>query len=169
MPTPSEDHFQFHLSQDHADLLLALNAHGAKYLVVGGYAFGAYVQPRATKDLDIFILSDRENAVAVFRALADFGAPLAGLQPADFDDGKSYFQMGEPPLRVDVLQTISGVTFEECWRTREIGIVNGTFEVPVISLDNLVKNKRAAGRRRDMLDLDEIERKAGLLRQYPEE
>jgi hypothetical protein len=169
MPTPSEDHFQFHLSQDHADLLLALNAHGAKYLVVGGYAFGAYVQPRATKDLDIFILSDRENAVAVFRALADFGAPLAGLQPADFDDGKSYFQMGEPPLRVDVLQTISGVTFEECWRTREIGMVNGAFEVPVISLDNLVKNKRAAGRRRDMLDLDEIERKAGLLRQYPEE
>jgi hypothetical protein len=114
-------------------------------------------------------LSDRENAVAVFRALADFGAPLAGLQPADFDDGKSYFQMGEPPLRVDVLQTISGVTFEECWRTREIGMVNGAFEVPVISLDNLVKNKRAAGRRRDMLDLDEIERKAGLLRQYPEE
>jgi hypothetical protein len=78
---PSEGHFRFNLSQDHADLLLALNARGAKYLVVGGYAFGAYVQPRATKHLDIFILSERENAVAVFRALADFGAPLEDLSP----------------------------------------------------------------------------------------
>jgi hypothetical protein len=169
MSTPSEDHFQFNLSQDHADLLLALNARGAKYLVVGGYAFGAYLQPRATKDLDIFILSDSENANAVFCALADFGAPLAGLQPSDFDDGKSYFQMGEPPMRVDVLQTISGVTFDECWRTREIGMVNGAFEVPVISLEKLIQNKRAAGRRQDLLDLDEIERKAALLKRYPEE
>jgi len=114
-------------------------------------------------------LSSSENAAAVFCALADFGAPLAGLRPSDFDDGKSYFQMGEPPLRVDVLQRISGVTFEECWHTREIGMVNGAFAVPVISLTKLIENKKAAGRRQDLLDLDEIARKARLLNQYPEE
>lgn len=99
---------RFDLGQDHADLLSVLNAHGAKYLVVGGYAVGAYSQPRATKDLDVFIFCSVENSEAVFQALAEFGAPLSGYQPSDFNDKKSYFQMGEPPLRVDILQVLSG-------------------------------------------------------------
>src|SRR5450756_2262700 len=112
MPPPSAGTMKLHLSQDHADLLSALNAHGVKYLVVGGYAVGAYSQPRATKDLDVFILCSEENSHAVFRALAEFGAPLAGYEPADFNDRGSYSQMGEPPLRVDILQVLSGVDFE---------------------------------------------------------
>jgi len=166
MPTPSESSLQFRLIQDHADLLSALNAHGAKYLVVGGYAVGAYLEPRATKDLDIFILCSEENSVAVFRGLAEFGAPLAGHAPADFNDRRSYFQMGEPPLRVDILQVLSGVDFEQCWSKREIGLVNGSFEVPVISSEHLMANKRAAGRPRDLLDLSEMERKRHLLKRF---
>ncbi len=137
-----------------------------QYLVVGGYAFGAHVQPRSTGDLDIYILSSEENSHAVFHALADFGAPIAGMQPTDFNDGKSYFQMGEPPLRVDILQVLSGIQFADAWNSRVIGRVNSEFEVPVISLDKLIENKLAAGRPKDLLDVAEIERRSALLERF---
>jgi hypothetical protein len=157
---------KLHLSPDHADLLSALNAHGAKYLVVGGYAVGAYTQPRATKDLDVFILCNAENSEAVFHALADFGAPIAGYTPSDFNDRRSYFQMGEPPWRVDILQVISGVAFEESWESRVYAVVNGKFETPVISAEKLIQNKLAAGRPRDLLDVEEMRRAVRLLKRY---
>lgn len=163
MPMPVNEPIQLYLSQDHADLLSALNAHGAKYLVVGGYAVGAYSQPRATKDLDIFILCSEENSVAVFRALAQFGAPVAGFKPSDFNDRRSYFQMGEPPLRVDILQVLSGIGFSESWQDRCYGTVNESFEVPVISREKLILNKLAAGRTRDIADVEEMERARRLL------
>lgn len=166
MPTPSADSLQFKLSQDHADLLSALNARGAKYLVVGGYAFGAYSQPRATKDLDIYILSSDENSRAVFLALSDFGAPIAGLGPEDFNDGRSYFQMGEPPLRVDILQVLSGIQFEDAWESRTYAVVNGAFEAPIISVGKLVENKLAAARPQDLLDVAELKRRSKLLERF---
>jgi len=90
------------LPEDLKQLLLAFNAHGVDYLVIGGYAVGVYAEPRATKDLDLFIRADIRNSEAVYRALAAFGAPLAGLTPADFrDDPNSIFQIGQPPARVD--------------------------------------------------------------------
>ena len=164
--TASDKQMRVDLSQAHADLLFALNAHGAKYLVVGGYAVGAYSQPRATKDLDVFILCSIENSEAVYRALADFGAPLSGYQPSDFNDRKSYFQMGEPPLRVDILQVLSGVGFEECWEARAYAKVNDSFEVPVIPAEKLIANKLAAGRPRDFLDVEEMRRAVRLLQRY---
>ena len=88
---------------DLKELLRAFNDHGVKYLVVGGYAYGVHAEPRATKDLDIFIRSDQENSQAVFRALAQFGAPLDGLSIGDFMDG-STFQIGLPPARIDLMQ-----------------------------------------------------------------
>ncbi|MGC2636705.1 MAG: nucleotidyltransferase [Acidobacteriaceae bacterium] len=102
---------------DLKELLRVLNAHGVKFLVVGGYAFGAYAEPRATKDLDLFIRSDKENSEAIYRALADFGAPLSSFSPADFRDG-SCFQIGGPPGRIDILQQIDGITFDEAWKNR---------------------------------------------------
>lgn len=166
MRTASDKPMRVDLSQDHADLLCALNAHGAKYLVVGGYAVGAYSQPRATKDLDVFILCSVENSEAVYRALADFGAPLSGYHPSDFNDRTSYFQMGEPPLRVDVLQVLSGVGFDECWDGRAYAVVNDSFEVPVIPAAKLIVNKLAAGRPRDLLDVEEMQRTIRLLRRF---
>ncbi|HWE85921.1 MAG TPA: hypothetical protein VG267_13325 [Terracidiphilus sp.] len=107
------------LPEDLKQLLLAFNANGVEYLVVGGYAVGVHAEPRATKDLDLFIRSDMVNGEAVYRALADFGAPVAGLTPADFcNDPKSIFQIGHPPARVDILQSIDGVEFDEAWRER---------------------------------------------------
>lgn len=134
------------------DLLLALNAHAVKYLVVGGYAFGAYSEPRTTKDIDVFIRSDRENAEAVFQALAQYGAPLAGLAPEDFMDG-TLFQIGNSPERADILQRIDGVSFDEAWEHRVEGCIDGDTPTHVISRDDLIRNKLASGREQDLLDV----------------
>lgn len=100
------------MPEDLKELLGVFNDHKVEYLIVGGYAYGVHAEPRATKDLDVFIRSDEENSQAVFRALAEFEAPLEGLSPADFMDG-STFQIGQPPATVDLLQCIDGVSFEE--------------------------------------------------------
>jgi hypothetical protein len=144
------------MDQDLKELLSALNAHRVKYLVVGGYAIGVHAEPRATKDLDIFIKSDPSNAEAVFRALADYGAPLAGYTPGDFNDGSSWFQMGQPPLRIDVLQQIDGVSFDEAWEKRIETLVDGELPAHVISKEHLIQNKLACGRPRDLLDVEEL-------------
>ena len=144
------------LSKDHLELLSVLNAHNVRYLVIGGYAVGFHSEPRATKDIDVFIRSDPQNSQAVFRALAEFGAPLAGLTSEDFSDGKSYYQMGHPPHRADVLQSITGVDFDECWEDRTYATVGPGLDVPVISAEKLIKNKLATGRLRDTLDVEAI-------------
>src|SRR5271154_5013108 len=106
------------LPEDLRQLLLAFNAHEVEYLVVGGYAVGVYAEPRATKDLDVFIRADTQNSEAVFRALSAYGAPLAGYTPSDFNDGGSWFQMGQPPFRIDILQHIDSIAFAEAWADR---------------------------------------------------
>lgn len=136
---------------DLKELLLAFNEHGVRYLIVGGYAFGVYVEPRATKDLDLFIATDVANSEAVYKALAQFGAPLDGLTPSDFRDN-SAFQIGQPPARVDLLQQISGITFEEAWKNRIEGFIDGSISAPVISKPDLIRNKLQAGRDQDLLD-----------------
>jgi len=95
---------RFNDAEDLKELLRAFNDQAVKFLVVGGYAFGVHAEPRATKDLDIFVRSDEENSKAVFRALAQYGAPLGGLTPSDFKDGTT-FQIGQPPARIDILPT----------------------------------------------------------------
>src|SRR5215475_15143901 len=124
--------FRSMMPDDLKELLRAFNDHEVKYLIVGGYAFGVHAEPRATKDLDIFIRSDEENSKAVFRALAQYGAPLEGLSPSDFMDG-STFQIGQPPARVDILQQIDGLTFDEAWRNRIEGLIDGELQINVIS------------------------------------
>lgn len=148
---------------DLKELLLAFNEQRVRYLIIGGYAFGVYVEPRATKDLDLFIAIDVANSEAVYKALAQFGAPLDGLTPADFRDN-SAFQIGQPPARIDLLQQISGVSFEEAWENRIEGLIDGNISAPVISKADLIRNKLQAGREQDLLDArrlkdtDQIER-----------
>ena len=137
------------------DLLRAFNEHGVKYLVVGGYAFGVHAEPRATKDLDLLVRSDEANSAAVYRALTQYGAPLDGLSPQDFVDG-SAFQIGQPPARVDILQRIDGLTFDEAWQNRIEGLLDGQVKVNVISKDDLIRNKLASGREQDLLDAKKL-------------
>src|ERR1039457_5830483 len=105
--------------KDQRDIIAAFNAHGVKYLVIGGHAVGVHVEPRGTKDLDVFIKADEENSKAVFAALTEFGAPIGGMTPADFNDKPTtVFQMGVEPGRVDILQGIAGVQFDDAWEGR---------------------------------------------------
>jgi hypothetical protein len=144
------------LPKDLKDLLLAFNEQHVRYLIVGGYAFGVHAEPRATKDLDIFICPDADNSEAVFRALAQYGAPLQGLSPQDFTDG-STFQIGQPPSRIDLLQQIDGITFDEAWSHRVEGLIEEDIPAAVISRDDLIRNKLASGREQDLLDAKKLQ------------
>lgn len=102
----------------------------------------------------------------MFVALADFGAPLEGMRPSDFNNKSSIFQIGQPPLRIDILQTLSAVEFDEAWESRRYATVNDTFRVPLISADLLIQNKLAAGRLRDLADVHAIQRRRALIARY---
>jgi hypothetical protein len=143
------------MPKDLKDLLRVFNENDVRFLVVGGYAFGVHAEPRATKDLDLYIRADEANGAAVYRALTQYGAPLDGLGPQDFVDG-STFQVGQPPARVDILQRIDGVTFDEAWQNRIEGLLDGEVKVNVISKDDLIRNKLASGREQDLLDVKKL-------------
>ena len=148
------------LTQDMKELIRMLNEQGVEYLLVGGYAFGVHAQPRATKDLDLFIRADARNSNAVFKALCKYGAPIHGLTAKDFRDAKTGLQIGMPPNRIDILQQISGVTFDEAWKDHINAMIEGDTPTYVISRENLIKNKLAAGREQDLLDVKQIQKAA---------
>src|SRR5271165_119242 len=110
--------------QDYKDLLSAFQSHGVKYLVVGGFAVIYHSQPRFTKDLDIFIKADGENARALHAALAEFGAPIEDISPADFIDPHNFFRFGRDPRGFDILPAIPGVDFDAAWERRVETVVD---------------------------------------------
>jgi len=112
-------------------------------------------------NLDILIRRDERNSEAIFHAFAQYGAPLAGLTPADFRDGTT-FQIGQPPSRVDLLQRIDGISFDEAWEHRLEGLVDGEIPAIVISRDDLIRNKLASGREQDLLDVKTLRAAAAL-------
>jgi hypothetical protein len=148
------------MHSDFKELLSALNAHHVKYLVVGAYAVSIHAQPRATKDLDIFVKADSENGKAIFAALADFGAPLQGLTPDDFARSGPFFRMGHEPVGVDILTELPGVEFDDAWSRRvEEGVdPDSGLKASFISRDDLLAAKRASGRRQDLADVEAIEK-----------
>jgi hypothetical protein len=144
------------MNSDFEDLLRTIERYGVKYLVVGGHAVMRYTEPRYTKDLDLWIEASAENSTAVFAALAEFGAPLAGLSPPDFAREGFVYQLGMPPARVDILMSIDGVTFSQAWPNRErakLGSVDAWF----IGRKDLIANKRASGRHIDLHDAESLE------------
>jgi hypothetical protein len=145
------------LPPDFAEMLRELSGANAEFLIVGAYAVGAHVQPRATQDLDIWVRATPENAVRVWRALARFGAPLHELTLEDLSAPGIVFQIGRAPNRIDILTTISGVTFDEAWPERVIADLGGE-SYPVLGRNALITNKRASGRDKDLIDLGLLER-----------
>jgi len=145
------------MQNDLRELLLAFNEYGVEYLVVGGYAVGVHSEPRATRDLDIFIRADVKNSEAVVRALKAYGAPLEGLSPGDFrNEPTAIFQIGLPPFRIDILQSIDGVAFDDAWKGRIEGLVEGEVPAHIISKEHLIQKKLASGRTRDLADVEAI-------------
>ena len=141
------------VNSDFSDLLRLFNDNGVRYLVIGGYAFIQYAEPRYTKDLDLWISTDTQNAKAVYKALKAFGAPLAGLTEKDFAEEGYFYQMGVPPMRVDILMGIPGMAFERAWEKRKEVDFDGLV-VSFISKEDLIAAKRASGRPQDLIDAD---------------
>lgn len=144
------------VNADFSDLLNLFKANNVKYLVIGGYAVIQYTEPRFTKDLDLWISTHPDNAEAVFNALKEFGAPLEGLSPKDFSEEGYFYQMGVPPVRVDILMGIPGVQFDDAWE-RRVEVQFDDVSVTMISREDLILAKRAAGRPQDLLDADSLE------------
>jgi hypothetical protein len=144
-------------SQNFKELLLLLNDCLVDYMIVGGYAVMRYSEPRFTKDLDIWVGQSPGNSRRLFAALARFGAPLRhdGVTEETFSVEQTVYQIGVPPVRVDILTSISGCIFEDAWERRVPGMMYGA-PVHFISLPDLIANKRAAGRASDLLHLKSL-------------
>ena len=144
------------MNQDFKELLLAFNAHNVEYLIVGAHALAAYGHVRATKDLDVWVWPDERNAQKVLRALSDFGAPLNDLTADDLNRKGTIFQIGLPPLRIDIITAIDGVEFADAWPDRLETLFGG---VPafVISREHLIANKKTAARMQDLADVQQLE------------
>ncbi|GMV93947.1 MAG: hypothetical protein AMXMBFR82_37250 [Candidatus Hydrogenedentota bacterium] len=140
---------------DFKEFLKLLNAHGVEYLLVGGYAVAFHGYPRATADLDVWIARHPANAQRPVDALVEFGFSLPDLTPSLFMQEGRIVRMGNPPVRIEIATGISGVTFESCYGSRIVDTLDGV-EVGVISIDDLKTNKRAAGRFRDLDDLENL-------------
>jgi uncharacterized nucleotidyltransferase DUF6036 len=145
------------MNADFLDLLTALSAADARFLVVGGYAVGVHGWPRATKDLDVWIEASADNAKRVMQALRDFGAPLDDLTESDLGAPGTGFKMGEPPSRIDILTQIEGIRFEDAW-PRRLETSFGSVRCAVIGRADLLTNKRSAGRPQDLADVAALER-----------
>ena len=144
------------MNSDFRDLFAEFNAHGVEYLVVGAHALAVHGHVRATKDLDVWVRPDPENAKRVLRALAAFGAPTRELTEADLTEPRLVFQIGISPVCIDIVTSIDGVTFDEAWPARVLTKFADQ-PVGVLSRRHLIQNKRASGRTQDLADLERLE------------
>ena len=144
------------LNQDYKEMLLTLLEEDVKFLLVGAYALAALGFPRATGDMDIFIQPDKNNAERVYNALIKFGAPLQNITVKDFSTSGTIFQIGIIPRRIDIINFIDGVTFEDAYRNKLI-IEIESMSIPVLSKEHMIKNKNSTGRAKDKVDAEILE------------
>ena len=143
------------LPPDFKEFLRLLDAEQVEYLLIGGYAVAYHGYPRATEDMDIWIASHPKNAQRLVKALKEFGFDVPELNPDLFLRSESIVRMGNPPLRIDLATTISGVEFSECYQARITETIEGV-DVSIICVNHLKQNKRASGRHRDLDDLEHL-------------
>lgn len=144
------------LNEDYKDMLLALSEEKVRFLLVGAYALAAHGYPRATMDIDIWIMPSPQNADALLRALRRFGAPLHDLTKEDLQKNGTVFQIGVAPRRIDIITAVSGLQFEETYRGSTTVKIEG-IEVRIPSIDDLIRNKKASGRTKDLADAEALE------------
>ncbi len=143
------------LQKDLREFVKLFLSRNIDFLVVGAFAVAHHGYPRTTGDIDLFVRVNPENAEKIAAAVREFGFGALGLQPADFLQQDMTIQMGFEPVRIDILTGISGVTFDEAWRDRKSGELDG-LPVMFLSREHLLRNKRAAGRPKDKLDISEL-------------
>jgi predicted nucleotidyltransferase len=139
------------VEKDFRDFLKLLNEKLVKYLIVGGFAYSYYAEPRYTKDIDIFVERTRENVEKIISAVTEFWGEKSELAAEDLLEKDKIIQLGYAPIRIDIITSIAGVRFPQAWKNR-IKATYGDIDVFFISLEDLIKNKKATGRERDLLD-----------------
>ena len=139
------------LNQDFQDILSAFSDAGVEYLLVGAYALSAHGLVRSTGDIDLWVHSTPDNASRVYSALVAFGAPTDKFSIDDFTEPNAVVQLGVPPIRIDILTSVSGVEFDDAWQAKSIVELGGV-GVPVMSRAHLIANKKASGRPKDLID-----------------
>lgn len=144
------------LNKDYKDILSALCEEEVKFVLVGAYALAAHGFPRATMDIDIWVMPSVENADAVLRAIQRFGAPVHDLTREDLEKDTTVFQIGVAPRRIDLITGATGLQFEKAF-ARSIPLTINGLELKVLSIDDLITNKRATGRTRDLADVEILE------------
>ena len=140
---------------DFRELLALLNAHKVEYLIVGGYALAFHGAPRFTGDIDVFVRPESANASRVIEALAAFGFQFRDLTAADFEKPNNVVQLGVPPVRIDLITSLSGVSWEEAEDAKEPGVF-GDVPVCYIGRREYIKNKRSSGRKKDLADIEAL-------------
>lgn len=143
------------LARDFKEFLKSLNSNSVEYLLIGGYAVGIYGHIRATNDLDIWVNVSLENAAKIERAVREFGFAAAGPTSELFLARNNVVRLGVPPIRIEILTSISGVEFESCYAEKKMIQIDEMI-VPVISLARLRENKEASGRAKDLADLENL-------------
>jgi hypothetical protein len=143
------------LNQDFKEFIQSLSDHDVRYLIIDGYAVAFHGHPRYTKDLDIWIELGQGNAANILKALAQFGFGSLGLTEDDFLEPDQIIQLGFPPSRIDILTTLVGVDFDECFASKTITTIDN-IQMNFIDLENLKKNKKATGRLQDLADLENL-------------
>jgi len=145
------------VEKDFKEFIESLNDHEVHYLIVGGYAFSFHAEPRFTKDLDVFVAGTVENASRLMKALENFGFGGIGLKKEDFMAPGRVVQLGNAPLRIDIVTSIDGVDFGHAWGNRVAGTYGG-ISANFISRADLIKNKLAVGRKQDIADVEKLEK-----------
>jgi hypothetical protein len=143
------------LDKDFNEFVELFLEHNVRFLIVGGYALAAHGLPRATGDLDAWVWINPENAQNIMRALNAFGFQNLSLTESDFSKEDSIIQLGYPPFRIDILTSIDGVAFDQAWEKKMVVELNG-MNVPFIGRDDLITNKKAAGRPQDIADVSRL-------------
>jgi hypothetical protein len=143
------------VQEDYRELLRLLNAHEVEYVIVGGYALARHGAPRVTGDLDILVRISKENSGRIMLALEEFGFQSSDLEDSDFQEPDKVVQLGVPPVRVDFITSLTGVTWDEAFSGRVDGEY-GRVPVSYLGREQFVANKRALGRKRDLADLEAL-------------
>ena len=141
------------VNKDFEELFHLLNSVQARYLIVGAYAVIFHTEPRYTKDIDVWVQADSDNADKVYEALRRFGAPLRDLTIGDLRNPTTVYQIGVEPNRIDILTGIGGVSFEKAWKRKKRDYY-GRERIFLLNLKDVIKAKKSAGRKRDLLDLE---------------
>jgi len=146
------------LNEDYKEMLQILLKNEARFLIVGAYAMGAYGYPRATGDIDIWVEGSPENSEKIYKSLSEFGSPLSELSRDTFCEKGIIFQIGVVPRRIDIITCIDGVEFPQAYQNKQEVEIEG-LKIPFLSKEDIMRNKEAAGRDKDKLDIKYLREK----------